>query len=231
MRIQPTIRQSEALRTQRAQVVTLSSSLSKAVIAPIVSNSRRNNATRAIIYKDQLFVSGTFKNVYRGEYVAGARAGKECISKEFKKGSVYEAYYFDEEMNIIHCAQKVIDDWNDAGLINRRMLLNTPDIWTYEELQAKNLVEPMIENFEKFNSNSGWADTSNGAWGQAMQALSHFSCHNPGGQLLLCDLQGGYYSDGYILSDPVIMSQTQKYGPTDLGPDGIRSFFQRHRCG
>jgi alpha-kinase family protein len=34
-----------------------------------------------------------------------------------------------------------------------------------------------------------------------------------------------------ILSDPVIMSQQENYGPTDLGPDGIRSFFSRHRCG
>ena len=27
------------------------------------------------------------------------------------------------------------------------------------------------------------------------------------------------------------MSQTQTYGPADLGPDGIDAFFQRHRCG
>lgn len=33
-----------------------------------------------------------------------------------------------------------------------------------------------------------------------------------------------------ILSDPVIMSQLQNCGPADLGPDGIRSFFSRHRC-
>lgn len=27
------------------------------------------------------------------------------------------------------------------------------------------------------------------------------------------------------------MSQLQNCGPADLGPDGIRSFFLRHRCG
>jgi hypothetical protein len=27
------------------------------------------------------------------------------------------------------------------------------------------------------------------------------------------------------------MSQGKAYGPADLGPDGINSFFQRHRCG
>ena len=60
----------------------------------------------------------------------------------------------------------------------------------------KSLVEPMIENFEKFNSNTGWADMTGGASSEAMQALSHFSYHNSSGQFLLCDIQGGVYSNG-----------------------------------
>ncbi|KAI0532536.1 kinase-like domain-containing protein [Xylaria digitata] len=176
-----------------------------------MSYSRKNNSTRAEVFNTRLFASGTFKNVHEGKYLEGARAGEKCVCKEFKTGSVYEAHYFDEEMKVIRCTQKVIDDWNNAGV--------------------KTLVEPMIENFEKFNSNSGWADTTGGVWSKAMQALSHFSYHNSGGQLLLCDLQGGSYGDGYILTDPVIMSQAQVYGPADLGPDGIDSFFQRHQCG
>lgn len=34
------------------------------------------------------------------------------------------------------------------------------------------------------------------SWGEAMQALSHFSYHKSGGQFLLCDLQGGSYRNG-----------------------------------
>ncbi|KAI0478318.1 kinase-like domain-containing protein [Xylaria cf. heliscus] len=196
-----------------------------------MSNARTNDSTKATINKAWLFASGTFKNVYAGTYIEGARAGQECVSKEFKTGSVYEAHYFKEELNIIRRTQAVIDAWHDARVIDKRILLNTPAIWTYTETGGKSLVEPMIENFEKFNSNSGWAPVTGGAWSEAMQALSHFSYHNSGGQLLLCDLQGGSYRNGYILSDPVIMSQRQTYGPTDLGQDGIRSFFHRHRCG
>lgn len=161
-----------------------------------MSNARTNRSTEAEIYRDQLFASGTFKNVYAGEYVNGARAGQECVSKEFKTGSVYEEHYFKEELNIIRRAQAVIDDWHDARVINKRILLNTPTIWTYTETGVKNLVEPMIENFEKFNSNSGWAPITGDLWSEAMQALSHFSYHNSGGQLLLCDLQGGSYRNG-----------------------------------
>ncbi|KAI0434454.1 MHCK/EF2 kinase [Xylaria sp. FL1042] len=161
-----------------------------------MSNSRENNSTRATIHRSELFASGTFKNVYEGRYTAGGRAGERCVAKEFKTGSVYEEHYFNEEMNIIRCSQKVVDDWHAADLIDKRILLNTPEIWTYEGSGAKSLIEPMIENFEKFNSNSGWVDTTNGAWGQVMQALSHYSYHNSGGQLLLCDLQGGLYNNG-----------------------------------
>ncbi|KAH9219853.1 kinase-like domain-containing protein [Leptodontidium sp. 2 PMI_412] len=198
-----------------------------------MSNSRTNNSTRASINKDAIFASGTFKNVWTGIYTAGDRSGQRCVAKEFKTGSVYEAGYFEEEMNIIRGTQRIVDDFDSAGVLGtgRRILLNTPEIWTYEMSQQKLLLEPMIENFEKFNSNTGWASVTGSEWSDAMQALSHFSYHNSNRQLLLCDLQGGVYQDGYVLSDPVIMSQTQEYGPTDLGPGGINSFFQRHQCG
>ena len=47
---------------------------------------------------------------------------------------------------------------------------------------------------------------------------------------MFCDLQGGIYKDGFIITDPVIMSTTQEYGPTDLGSEGISTFFARHKC-
>jgi len=195
-----------------------------------MSYSRQNNASKAMIERP-IFASGTFKEVRKGTYTKGERSGQQCVSKEFKSGSVFEDHYFQEELNIINRTQKVIDNWHAEGVIDRTILLNTPEIWVYETSGYKILIEPMIENFEKFNSNTGWADKSGGAWSEAMQALSHFSYHNSGGQFLLCDLQGGVYSDGYILSDPVIMSQRHDCGPADLGPDGIHDFFSRHRCG
>ncbi|RWA09763.1 hypothetical protein EKO27_g5355 [Xylaria grammica] len=198
----------------------------------IIPNSRKNNATRASIFLNHAFASGTFKNVYVGRYTAGERAGERCVAKEFKTGSVFQEHYFNEEMSVIRRTQEVIDDWWNAGIIGRRIFLNTPAVWTYEVSGKKALVEPIIENFEKLNSNSGWVNLVGGAWGEVMQALSHFSYHNSAGQILLCDLQGGPCSDGYILSDPAILSQTiRAYGPADLGPDGIYSFFRRHRCG
>ncbi|KAM0192458.1 hypothetical protein ACHAPC_001795 [Botrytis cinerea] len=191
-----------------------------------MSHRRTNNSTKAEIVTSQIFASGTFKNVWAGHYTEGDRKGQPCVSKEFKTGSVYEKHYFHEELEIIRRTQEIVDDFHTASIIpGREIIVNTPAIWTYENSAGtkaghKSLVEPMIENFEKFNSNTGWTGQET-VWNDAMQAPSHFSYHDSGGRFLLCDLQG----------DPVIMSQAHDCGPADLGNDGIKSFFERHRCG
>ena len=63
-----------------------------------------------------------------------------------------------------------------------------------------------------------------------MQALSHFSYHSSGGRYVLCDLQGGVYRDGIVLTDPAVLSVQKEYGVTDLGPPGISTFFAQHTC-
>ncbi|RAL65102.1 hypothetical protein DID88_001208 [Monilinia fructigena] len=200
-----------------------------------MSHQRTNNSTEAEIDLSHIFASGTFKNVWMGTYTKGPRSGQNCVSKEFKSGSVVEEHYFDEELAILRIAQEIIDAFHDANIVpGREIILNRPKVWTYYEGSRKgykSLVEPMIENFEKFNSNSGWTARQT-VWNDAMQALSHFSYHYSGRQFLLCDIQGGSYSNGYILSDPVIMSpQSHGCGPGDMGLDGIKAFFERHHCG
>ena len=81
----------------------------------------------------------------------------------------------------------------------------------------KVLVEPHIANFRKFNSNTGKADNAH----EIIQALSHFSYHQSGGQMCLCDLQGGQDGHQYVLSDVVLLSITRQFGATDLGQPGI----------
>ena len=52
------------------------------------------------------------------------------------------------------------------------------------------------------------------------------------GQALLCDIQGVWnHVDGFVLTDPVILSRAgRKWGSTDKGIDGIRRFFRTHKC-
>jgi hypothetical protein len=110
--------------------------------------------------------------------------------------------------------------------------VNIPQVWEFIDGDwkgQKNLIEPYIKDFCKFNSNTGWND-SRTPWPRVMQALSHFSYHLTGGTFVVCDLQGGLYSDGAIITDPVLLSRDQRFGPTDLGPAGISTFFSQHLC-
>ena len=192
--------------------------------------ARTNDSNDASVVRSTLYAQGTFKNVYRGTYTSGSRSGQACVVKEFKRSGDIEQSYFDEELEVCAATQHIIDAFNNRGCINRTIYLNTPEIWTYRESGQKCLVEPMIENFEKFNSNSGWVNSEGREWGEVMQALSHFSYDFHHGEKLFCDVQGGVYSDGFVVSDPVIMTIGGGFGPADMGLAGIRSFFARHQC-
>jgi hypothetical protein len=123
-------------------------------------------------------------------------------------------------------AHDLVKEWNNRNMISQVVQVNIPQVWAGSAgyLQGKRLLqEPFIENYQKFNSNTGWADTDT-PWPRVMQALSRFSYHVSGGQFVLCDLQGGVYSDTVVLTDPVILSRSKQYGVTDLGPLGISSF-------
>ena len=196
--------------------------------------SRENKATAAKVTTSTVYATGTFKNVYKGKYNEGERAGQECVCKIFKSGSVFKESYFQVELQIVAKTLEIVNSFNKCKLVDKPIWLNQPEIWTFRPGSSKEgekaLVEPMISNFEKFNSNTGWTPEETSSWIDVMQALSHFSYYSSNRLVLLCDLQGGIYRDGFVITDPVVMSESREYGPTDLGPDGIATFFAHHKC-
>ena len=197
--------------------------------------ARRNNATQAeftIAALTNPFAEGGFRWVAKGVYTAGGRSGQPCVCKWFKTGHVTEASFFDLDVKAMDKAHDLVKEWNNRNMINQVVQVNIPEVWMFSagHLTGKRILqEPFIQNYQKFNSNTGWADTDT-PWPRVMQALSHFSYHVSGGQFVLCDLQGGVYSDTVVLTDPVILSRSKQYGVTDLGPLGISSFFSNHVC-
>jgi hypothetical protein len=180
------------------------------------------------------FAQGAFRWVAKGTYTSGRRQGQECVTKWFKTGVVFEDDYFTLDIKAIDKALEIVNRFNDLQMINKTIKINVATVWTFKPQSgkwagSKTLCEPFIYNYQKFNSNSGWFDDSE-AWGEVMQALSHFSYHVTGGFYVLCDVQGGIYQHEVVLSDPVILSRNRDYGVTDLGPEGISSFFSQHEC-
>lgn len=99
------------------------------------------------------------------------------------------------------------------------------------------LLERQIRgSFEKFNSNSGWSTGRD----PILEAFSHWSWVQTGGQKLVCDLQGHREEDDglphtgeryyYLLTDPAICTPCHEYGESDLGQSGIDAFFAHHTC-
>ena len=84
-------------------------------------------------------------------------------------------------------------------------------------------IEPFVEGvFQKHNSN-----ISSGTERSTPNAFSHFTWEASKHTLLVCDIQGV----GDLYTDPQIMTASGVgYGRGNLGPNGIKAFFMRHKC-
>lgn len=104
-------------------------------------------------------------------------------------------HYLDVREKLFRDAQQLIDAWNAAEIIDKRVILSAPN-HVYDETAGETcLAEPFIQNFQKFNSNTGWEAPQGDQYSEAMQALSHFSYIKSCGMMVLCDIQGGIYQD------------------------------------
>jgi hypothetical protein len=189
---------------------------------------RENDARTARINPRSIVGQGSFKIVCSGEYIDGDRNGQPCVAKSMRAPLSF-AKAFDKELEIIQKARELIKKFNDSKIIDKRVLLNIPEVWE-DDHHGQVLIEPFLKNFENFNSNTGHVTESNSPWARVMQALSHFSYHVSSGQFLLCDLQGAVYSHKLVLTDPVVMSRNGRFGPADLGSEGMENFFHWHNC-
>lgn len=184
---------------------------------------------------DRPWAQGAFRWVAKGVYNSGPRQGELCVIKWFKSGAVFANAFFTYDIKAVDLALKIVERFNRRNFVSKVIKVNVPTVWSFTDSSPsrwagqKVLCEPFIQNYQKFNSNSGWNDASTD-WGKIMQALSHFSYHISGGDCVLCDLQGGVYQHEAVITDPAILTRDRDYGVTDLGQAGIVNFFSRHVC-
>ena len=144
----------------------------------------------------------------------------------FRAGSVFANSHWKHDVAVVEKALDVVTRFNAAKYVDKPVKVNRADVWTETGKGSKGekfLVEPYIKYWEKWNSNTGRANDDEG-WPEIMQALLHYSYHAYGGYLVLCDLQGGIYKDGAVISDPVILSRNRAYGSArSFDADGIHA--------
>ncbi|KAL4480403.1 hypothetical protein ABPG74_020919 [Tetrahymena malaccensis] len=98
----------------------------------------------------------------------------------------------------------------------------------YKEGDLISLEQYLEGEYRKFNSNSGWSDENY----PLLQAFSHFTYYNSGGQEILCDLQGvdQIESQTIQLTDPAILSIRQRFGDCDIGYQKLQYWIKNHKC-
>ena len=143
-------------------------------------SGRHNNSNLATFSHDALdnpFASGAFRWVAQGSYSSGPRFRQACVAKWFKTGAVFEDDYFALDIKAVNKALELVNRFNQLNIVNKTVKINVPEVWSFEDdcrddwAGQKVLCEPFIQDYQKFNSNTGWNDDSR-AWGQVMQALS-----------------------------------------------------------
>lgn len=160
------------------------------------------DACRSVVDAGELWrplARGTFRVVASGRY-CDDRSGQNvqrCVSNWIKTGATVEDNYFSTDHKPVAAAIRIVGAFNKARVVRGLVRVNEPAVWVCAdgrgpEWKGKQLLkERFIFNYPRFNSNTGWSDTSV-RWGEIMQALSHFTYHASGGKEMLVDLQGGH---------------------------------------
>ena len=175
--------------------------------------AHENSASSGTVDWNCLVGEGSFRKVYKGKYTVGIRAGQASVSKIFKDGKeAYEDQFFDQDVALCNESMKIVDASNAAKKFGSFVKVCKASVWHMTRSKQRVLVEPLLSNFQNFNSNTGWQGSTN--WSEALQSLSHFSYHHSQADLVLCDLQGSVEDGEVVLTDPVINSKDKRFGPT-----------------
>jgi hypothetical protein len=181
----------------------------------------------------EYIAEGTCRLCYLGKDTV---TGQPVVLKKFKKHIPKEEIFWTKDIQASREAQRFADHFNAEMKSSKPIRFIQPVVYECQSNVCapflkgeKVLVEPFLgkDVYNKFNSNSGYEDKN---CGSTMAAFSHFTYHISDGKMLVCDLQGVKREDEYILTDPVICSVQQTFGVTDVGEEGIRSFFANHEC-
>ena len=200
------------------------------------SAARTNLTSNNVKVTNHKLGEGAFRECYEGIYIGGNRNKQAAACKRFK--SQYrsmEQEFFAQDFSIADKAIALAEGWNSVCEYGKEIMVSRGTVHTIN--RRKYLVEPLIRDYDKFTSNTGWIGNSRNWKVRCMEAFTHYTYHKMGGQMIVCDIQGRYRHNRYSkaksrfeLGDPAICSRRRMYGPTDLGEKGIESFFANHSC-
>lgn len=201
------------------------------------SAARTNLTSNDVRIGNRKLGEGVFRVCVEGTFIGGNRNNQAAACKRFKPAfRSMESEYFAKDFEVADRAILAAEVWNRFCGHGKEVLVSRGTIHRSNS-GIKYLVEPLIRDYTKFTSNTGWIGDTRDWVVRCMEAFTHFSYYQSGGEMIVCDIQGRYRFNSYArkksrfeLGDPAICSRWREYGPTDLGEKGIDSFFSNHVC-
>lgn len=174
------------------------------------------------------FQEGTLRIIYyMKDFSAAEQNVCAKVSKEPNEPS--QTYFLDVEMQAV--AKKFADSFNSKNPPKtiKFLLPYVVEFKNRTTRMGKRLVvgvEPLLHGkYQKHSNNYGFVSQEDR---NTPQAFSHYTYHTSGGKFLVCDIQGveDIYTDPQIHS----VSDRPRFGKADMGVEGVRKFFETHRC-
>eukprot|EP00825_Cyclidium_porcatum_P036758 TRINITY_DN3946_c0_g1_i1.p1 TRINITY_DN3946_c0_g1~~TRINITY_DN3946_c0_g1_i1.p1 ORF type:complete len:575 (-),score=85.89 TRINITY_DN3946_c0_g1_i1:473-2197(-) len=171
-------------------------------------------------------------------YAHDKKIDQKIVAKLPKQ--IGEGYSIDEmkkDIQAIFICQHIVNEFNEKIVHivpDTRLLLNFVHSFIYELIDERvnrfkyfygeNFIEGQ---YQKYNNNAGWFNSTVTESSLISQAFSHFSWQLTQGYLMIVDLQGV----SGLLTDPQIhcLNYT-KFGKGNNGYEGIMKFFLTHKC-
>ena len=187
------------------------------------------------------FAEGRFRKAYRGIYENPPnKRGNRAVVKRNKECCIWNPRDFNITVNMSKEAQRFAQVFNSLSRttcpltftdINVISFTNHPDFQLYESFTVEDYIPG---TFQKWCNNFGFISSAAKNTDPSMPAFMHWSWYKTRGEKMVSDLQGARCTDpnhpGYILTDPAFLSYNHKYGPTDMGVEGMTMFFLHHEC-
>ena len=198
---------------------------------------------KLITFEPKHFAEGRFRRAYMGTWHEPYwKKGERCVVKELKDDFTWKPSDWDTTKLVQEEAQKMAKDFNVFSKANNPVKFTEVDVMKVTQRSDPEatprvgesvVVEEYIEGeFKKWCNNYGFISPEAKTTAKLMPAFMHWSWWYYKGQMMIADLQGVKQSNGYLLTDPVILSDSSnsEYGCTDMGVEGMAMFFMKHEC-
>ena len=210
----------------------------------IVEDSARKDSMEGIFVAEH-FAEGRFRRAYLGTWTSPpSRRGQSCVVKEMKDSFTWKPSDWNTTKRIQEEAQEMAEGFNAFSETSHPIKFAKIEVMRVSNTGRRDpeatprvgesvIVEEYIEGeFKKWCNNYGFISQEARTTAKPMPAFMHWSWWYNNGQMMIADLQGVKQSDRYMLTDPVILSDSGnfEYGCTDMGVEGMAMFFMKHEC-